>query len=168
MLIIFAGLPGVGKSSIARELAKRLGAVYLRVDTIEQAMREYGLDADSIGGMGYVVGYRVATENLRLGHPVVADTVNPWQLTRDAWRQAAMDAGSTYLDVEVVCSDPVEHRRRVESRQPDISGFKLPTWAEVIEREYHRWDVEPIRIDTAELSIEHAVETLLIKMGHPA
>lgn len=168
MLIIFSGLPGVGKSSIARELVKRLGAFYLRADTIEQAMREYGLEADSIGGMGYVVGYRVATENLRMGHLVVADTVNPWQLTRDAWRQAALDAGSTYLDVEVVCSDPVEHRRRVESRQPDIPGFKLPSWTEVIEREYHAWDVEPIRIDTAELSLDDAVKTLLIEMGHPA
>lgn len=168
MLIIFAGLPGVGKSSIARELAKRLGAVYLRADTIEQAMREYGLDADSIGGMGYVVAYRVATENLRLGRLVVADTVNPWQLTRDAWRQAAVDAGSPYLDVEVVCSITVEHQRRVESRQPDISGFKLPTWREVIERDYHPWDVEPLRLDTAELSVEDAVGSVLTKMGHPA
>ena len=40
MLIIFSGLPGSGKSTIARALAKRLGAVYLRIDTIEQAIRE--------------------------------------------------------------------------------------------------------------------------------
>lgn len=40
MLIIFSGLPGCGKSTIARALAKRLGAVYLRIDTIEQAIRD--------------------------------------------------------------------------------------------------------------------------------
>ena len=39
MLIIFSGLPGSGKSTIARALARRLGAVYLRIDTIEQAIR---------------------------------------------------------------------------------------------------------------------------------
>ena len=39
MLIIFGGLPGSGKSTIARALALRLGAVYLRIDTIEQAIR---------------------------------------------------------------------------------------------------------------------------------
>jgi predicted kinase len=35
MLIIFGGLPGTGKTTISKEVAKRLKAVYLRVDTIE-------------------------------------------------------------------------------------------------------------------------------------
>jgi predicted kinase len=39
MLIIFSGLPGSGKSTVAKIVAKRLGAVYLRVDTVEQAIR---------------------------------------------------------------------------------------------------------------------------------
>jgi predicted kinase len=37
-LIIFGGLPGVGKTSIARELAQRIGAVHSRIDSIEQAI----------------------------------------------------------------------------------------------------------------------------------
>ena len=37
MLIIFGGLPGSGKSTVAQALALRTGACYLRVDTIEQA-----------------------------------------------------------------------------------------------------------------------------------
>jgi predicted kinase len=35
MLIVFAGLPGSGKSSIARELAREIGAIWLRIDSIE-------------------------------------------------------------------------------------------------------------------------------------
>jgi hypothetical protein len=42
MLIVFAGLPASGKSSIARVLAQELGAVWLRIDSIEQAIRESG------------------------------------------------------------------------------------------------------------------------------
>jgi predicted kinase len=42
MLIVFAGLPASGKSSIARALAQDLGAVWLRIDSIEQAIRESG------------------------------------------------------------------------------------------------------------------------------
>lgn len=123
-------------------------------------MRDYGLDNDQIGGMGYMVGYAVATENLRLGRTVVADSVNPWQLTRDAWRAAARSASADYLDVEVVCSDEAEHRRRVETRTTDIAGHVLPTWEQVIRREIHAWDHEPLRIDTSAIDVDQAVEQI--------
>jgi predicted kinase len=37
-LIVLAGLPASGKSSIARELARRSGAVWLRIDSMDQAI----------------------------------------------------------------------------------------------------------------------------------
>ena len=40
MLIVFGGLPGVGKSAIAELVAQQRRATFLRLDTIEQAMRE--------------------------------------------------------------------------------------------------------------------------------
>jgi len=48
MLIVFAGLPGTGKSSVARELAGKLDAVWLRIDSIEQAIRESGFCQDQL------------------------------------------------------------------------------------------------------------------------
>src|SRR5260370_31363497 len=91
MLIALAGLPGTGKTSIARELAKQLRATYLRVDTIEQALRSSGTLATDITAEGYVVAYRVAEENLSLGHTVIADSVNPIEITRDAWLGVAVE-----------------------------------------------------------------------------
>ncbi|HAU1975266.1 TPA: AAA family ATPase, partial [Legionella pneumophila] len=32
MLIIFGGLPGTGKTTISKQIAKQLNAVYLRID----------------------------------------------------------------------------------------------------------------------------------------
>lgn len=55
MLIVFAGLPGTGKSSIARELARELGAVWLRIDSIEQAVRDSGVLSGGVEGAGYEV-----------------------------------------------------------------------------------------------------------------
>ncbi len=165
MLIIFAGLPGAGKTSIARELSRELRAVFLRVDTVEQAMRQYGFTNSQIGGTGYEVALRCAAENLRLGQTVVIDSVNPWQLTRDGYREVASDAGTNYLDVEVICSEREVHRRRVQLREVDIPGLQPPTWEQVLNRDYHAWDIEPLRIDTANVTIEEAVRLIIRAMG---
>jgi predicted kinase len=37
-LIALAGLPGVGKSSNAQHLARRCGAIWLRIDSMDQAI----------------------------------------------------------------------------------------------------------------------------------
>ncbi len=116
MLIILSGLPGVGKTSIARELARRTGATHIRIDSIEQAIRASGLVAGSLDDVGYRVGYAVAEDNLRLGRTVIADSVNPLPITREAWREVAERAGAGSLEVEVICSDASEHQRRVETR----------------------------------------------------
>ena len=55
MLIIFAGLPGTGKTTIARELARQIGAVHLRIDSVEQAIRDSGLLSQPINDAGYRV-----------------------------------------------------------------------------------------------------------------
>jgi predicted kinase len=144
-LIIFSGLPGAGKTTLAKRLAAHLNAVYLRADTIETVLKNGGIT--DIGGLGYSVGYATAKENLSLGNTVVADSVNPWQLTRDAWRQAGREAGKRSVDVEIVCSDLGEHRGRVEGRAIDVEGLQRPTWQEVLDRDYHPWNDPCIRIN---------------------
>jgi predicted kinase len=160
VLIILAGLPGTGKTTIARELARQVGAVHIRIDSIEQAIRDSGVRAVSLDDAGYRAAYAVAEDNLRLGHSVIADSVNPVQATRNAWIDVANRAGVRFVQIEVTCSDQQEHRCRVETRMPDISVHRLPTWPEVVAREYHTWDRERIVIDTASESLEGTVTKL--------
>lgn len=147
MLFIFGGLPGAGKSELARYLSGRLRAVYLRIDTIEQALRDGGQGIS--GPEGYIVAYNVAADNLRLGVDVVADSVNPLQLTRRAWRDVAHRAGAGFREIEVICSDEAEHRRRVECRESQVPRLELPSWQDVLDREYEPWPGERIVVDTA-------------------
>ena len=82
MLIVMSGLPGVGKTVISRALAEATGAVHLRIDSIEQALRNHGIQVE---GEGYAVAHAVAADNLALGRTVIADCVNPWPLSRAEW-----------------------------------------------------------------------------------
>lgn len=159
-LIAFAGLPGTGKTTVARDVAKQIGAVYLRIDTIEQALRNSRTFKGEMEDEGYRVAYALAEENLRQGLDVVADSVNPLNLTRDAWASVATRTNATLLEVELTCSDPAEHRRRIESRKADIAGHKLPTWNEVVTREYQPWTREHLLIDTALQTVEQVVEMI--------
>jgi len=105
-LIVFAGLPGIGKSSIARGLAKELDAVWLRIDSIEQAIRESALAPGSVEDAGYRAAYAVAEDNLRLGRDVIGDSVNDWMLTRNAWRDVGLRAGAKVVEVEILRRRP--------------------------------------------------------------
>ena len=145
---------------------RRVGATYLRIDSIEQAMRDSSLAIHPAEDAGYVVGYAVAEDNLRLGRTVVADSVNPIELSRAAWLSVAERAGCEGIEVETVCSDEAEHRKRVESRSADISGLRLPTWQDVLNRQYHSWDRDHIVIDTAGKSVNQCVDELLSGLPH--
>ena len=94
MLIVFGGLPGTGKTTLARAFAQQRRATYLRIDTIEQALQSSEMLAGEVGPAGYMVAYALAEANLRLGGIVVADSVNPLAITRDAWRKVAAAAAS--------------------------------------------------------------------------
>jgi predicted kinase len=158
VLIVLSGLPGVGKTTLARQLAGVLNAVHVRIDSIEQALRHAGWKVES---EGYRAAYLIAEDNLRLGRTVIADCVNPWPITRSAWQAVADRAVVRAFNVEVVCSDADEHRRRVESRTPDIAGHILPTWADVLARDYRPWESNRLVVDTARSDVQHTIQQIL-------
>ncbi len=52
--------------------------------------------------------------------------MNPLALTRDAYREIALSTRTGYLEIEIICSDIIEHRKRVETRVSEVEGLTLP------------------------------------------
>lgn len=145
-LVVFAGLPGVGKSALAQDLAGLLGAVWLRVDTIEASILKAGLPRSFETGLAaYLVARDVAEAHLLLGDDVIIDAVNGVEPAREMWRGLAKGCPASLRVVEVVCRDTDEHRRRVEGRASATPPLPAPTWAEVCAREYVPW-AEPVLV----------------------
>ena len=165
MLVILSGLPGVGKSTVAKLLCEKMSAVYLRVDSIEQAIRDsreqYGDGKPEVFAEGYDSAYVVANDNLSLGHIVVADSVNSIEITRSAWRDVALKIGSNYIEVEVICSDLQEHKKRVETRSVSVPNIELPTWEKVMNREYEQWPGGVLQVDTAKYGAAECADLIV-------
>jgi predicted kinase len=147
MLYIFGGLPATGKSELSKYLASSIGAVYIRIDTIEQELRNVGFK--NLYDEGYKIAFSTALDNLRNGLSVVADSTNPVVESRQAWISIAKQAEAPYTEIEIICSNTSEHRSRVESRKTDIPNLVLPNWESVISREYQLWHSADIVLDTA-------------------
>lgn len=140
---------------------KKISAVYLRVDTVEQAIRSVSEQNQKIGPEGYFVLYELTRENLQLGSTVVTDSVNDIILVRNTFRDIAISLNVPFLEIEIICSDKEQHRYRVENRKSDIPGLTPPDWVQVQHRDYEPWDREHLQLDTAMLSATACVDKIL-------
>lgn len=168
VLAVVGGLPATGKSTICAAVARTARLPYLRVDRIEQTLVDWSELEHPVGAAGYAVAYALAAEQLALGLSVVAECVNPLAVTRDAWADTAAEYDAVLLEVEVVCSDAAEHRRRVESRETDVPDLVKPTWSQVMGREYEPWVRDHLVLDTATLSLPDCRTVLLAEITRTA
>lgn len=162
MLIAFSGLPGTGKTTLARLLASRLRATYLCIDTVEDELLKLGGASLVESGAGYCVAYAVAGDNLRLGNTVIADAVNATAITREAWQKTAVDSGVRLVEVFVTCTDTSIHKERIAARSP---GMRASSWAEVCAIPMDATPEGAIVIDTARPSAEECLAVLESALG---
>lgn len=151
VLVVFAGLPGVGKSTLAARVGAALGAPVLPVDPIEWALHDHGVFGDRAGLIAYDSVARLAEVQLGAGFSMIIDAVNPVSSARGRWRDLAERLGVPLRVVEVGCGDEAEHRRRVEARLADDAVPRYPNWEQTLTRraEYEPYLGPRLVVDTA-------------------
>ena len=162
-LYIFSGFPASGKTTLAKLLAHSIGAMFLRIDTVENGLKE--ICSLQVESEGYRLSYRIIRDNLDLGLSAIADSCNTIEITRREWENIATESGATFQNIEISCSDNAEHESRVISRNNKSRKLNDLTWEQVKGRIYEQWDSEIIKIDTAGKSVEQSFGELSVKLG---
>lgn len=140
MLIVMAGLPGTGKSTVAEAVGAQLALPVVSVDPIESAILSAGIDADQPTGLAaYLVAETIADSVLAGRGGIIVDAVNAVEPARDQWIRLAARRGVPIRFVEVLCSDPEVHRARLEARGRQLAHIAEPTW-HAVEQSLDEWE----------------------------
>ena len=152
-LIIFSGLPGTGKSTLAEALARDLGIPVFAKDWLEATLLRSELkpacEEKSLGFAGYELLTILAQRQLTLGQSVILDSVAASQSIRKTWHRLAQQYGADYRVIECLCSDKTIHRLRLKERQRNIPGWHELEWSEVerVKGYYSAWEGEHLVLD---------------------
>lgn len=140
-LFALSGLPGAGKSTAARALARQIGSVVVSVDPIEDALHRAGLTPSHETGLAaYLVAEVVARDALTLRLSVIVDAANYVEEARAMWRDLAHECSADLTWVDVTCSDEALHRQRIQARDRGFGPTLEPNWQHVLTR---RSETEP-------------------------
>lgn len=162
-VIVVSGLPGCGKSTLAEDLAEKLSLPIFSVDPIESAIIQSGFKRGFETGLAaYLVAEALAAEQLKLGHSVIIDAVNPVQEARDMWKQLSHQHQASLRIIECTLDSHI-HRQRIDARVRNIQGMPEVTWEDVENRrdEYLPWHEERLIVDTSttmENSLQQALQ----------
>lgn len=164
-LIIFTGLPGTGKSSVAEALARRLQVPIFAKDWLEAVLLQNGFApaADSRSGyLGYEMLTVLARRQLMFGQSAILDSVAGAESLRARWRSLAAEFNAGWKVIECVCADEELHRARLLSRQRGIPGWHELTWADVerVRGYYVPWQEPRLVLDMSAALEENIAQAL--------
>jgi predicted kinase len=140
VLVVMAGLPGTGKSTLAGAVGTRLKLPVVSVDPIESAILSAGIDADQPTGLAaYLVAETIAESVLASRGGIVVDAVNAVQPAREQWIRLASRHATPVRFLEVVCSDESVHRARLAARGRQLAHLAEPSW-HAVEQSLDEWE----------------------------
>jgi len=154
-LIIFSGLLGTGKSTLAESLGREFAIPVFAKDWLDATLLRSGLrpapDGKPLGSVGYNLLTVLAERQLMLEQSVILDSVASSQTIRSTWHQLSTQYEADWRVIECVSSDEELHRSRLKGRTRNIPGWHELEWAEIkrVKEYYVPWETERLIVDMA-------------------
>ena len=125
-LVVVCGLPGTGKTTVARELTERLDARLLRTDVVRKDLFDDPAYTETETEAVYAELLDRTTAALADGS-VVLDATFRTEAFRTAAREAARSVDATFRLVSVECAEAVV-RERIHARSDDASDADVAVY----------------------------------------
>lgn len=157
-LIVFAGLPGTGKSTLARAVARELHAAYFDKDTIKDAAiglaraRKLEGGAEFAGALSYELLVPLAKDNLTLGLSAVVDSPAGYRAFQEQVEDLARQLKVELRLVECITTDEAELKQRIERRGETLPDHRTRDWEALQQARarFERLTGPRLVVDTAE------------------
>jgi predicted kinase len=172
-LILFSGLPGTGKSTVAEIVGQRLGIPVFSKDWLEATLLGAGITAaketsDAIQYAAYELLLTLARRQLAIQQSCSIDCVASQQSLRQQFQTLATDYHADWRVIECTCSDEGLHRIRLTNRQRSIPGYRELTWQQLLETKtrFVPWTHERLILDTVQPLMTNVTAALNYIAGH--
>ena len=114
--VLFAGLPGTGKSTLARALAERLGAAILDKDRVRSALfpgalTDYSIDQDQLCMRAMLEAAVYLTDRRRVDYVFFDGRTFSTRTQIEEVLEAAGGRGARWRILHLVCADAVAEER---------------------------------------------------------
>lgn len=159
-LILFSGLPGTGKSTLASRLARELHLPLLCIDDVLGEVPEAA--GVEFWDSKVAILLRLAEVQLGLGLSVILDSVF-MNMDRHHAQELARKYGASFYPIYVFVSDDKVWKQRVSQRYDEMNNKEIATWERIQRQRTHfrRWAPETaLFVDSLE-SIDRNYETVL-------
>jgi len=153
-LIIFSGLPGTGKNSLAEAVGRKLSIPVFAKDWLEATLVRNELlpsrPDKPLGSAGYQLLTMLAERQLMLGQSVILDSVASTRSIRETWKTLAVQYQARWLVIECICSDESFQRSQLKGRERHIPGWHELQWADVekVKGYFSPWTEERLVLDS--------------------